>query len=247
ETEKTRLYLISQRYINRDTVLHMVVPSLDGGSKVICRDIEQELGIESIDLDLVQFAQSVKLDPQLLRQNPELLHMQLLAMGNVPDNLAPSKLTKHHQLNLVRQLINGATAAIILSGLITAGFYFKQSYDQTQQAEQAAAATEIQERLYSEVAKDFPSTLMPSNDLKLAVELHEAITKYANPPERMMQTISRALEPQREIQINRMRWVQTSDADPKDDDKSQSVPTPNVAGAAQQEFVPDPNILYEVG
>jgi hypothetical protein len=247
ETEKTKLYLISQRYINRDTVLNMVVPSLNGSSKIICRDIEQELGIESIDLDLVKFAQSVKLDPQLLQENPELLHMQLLAMGNIPDNLAPSKLTKHHQLNLARQLINGATAVIVLGGLITAGIYLKQSYDQNQQTQQAISATQVQERLYSEVAKDFPSTVIPSNDLKLAVELHQAITSYTNPPVRMMETVSKALEPQREIQVNRMRWVLTNDADPKDDDKIQSAPTPKVAGnAAQPEFVPDPNILYEV-
>jgi hypothetical protein len=249
ETEKTKLYLISQRYISRDTVLNMVIPSLDGGSDVICRDIEQELGIESSNLDLVKFAHSIKLDPNMLRDNPELVHMQLLAMGNVPDNLAPPKLTRHHQLNLARQLVNAATAAIILGGLVLAGIYFKQGYDQSQLTRQAMNATQVQEHLYNDVAKDFPSTVIPSNDLKIAVDLEEAVASYTRTPSRMMQTISKALGPQPEIQINRLHWVLTNDVDPKDDDKTQSVaPLPKQAAdnAGQPEFVPDPKILYEV-
>lgn len=250
ETEKTRLYLISQRFIGNDTPLSVVLPSLDESNKSICRDIEQEDGIECSSLDLAKFAQGLKLQVPLLRNNPELLHMQLLAMGNVPDNLAPYDLTKHHQLNLVRQLINGATAAIVLGGLVLAGIYLKQSFDDSAFTEQAKIATSEQERLYGDIAKNFPSTTIPSNDLKLAIELQQAIAHYVKPPKRMMQTLSNAIEPAPEIQINRLRWVLTNEEDPKDDNKTQSVtPVPKQAAAAhtQPGFVPDPKLLYEVG
>src|SRR3989344_2066337 len=45
ETEKTRLYLISQRFIGSDTPLSMVLPSLDESNKSICHDVEQGVGI----------------------------------------------------------------------------------------------------------------------------------------------------------------------------------------------------------
>ncbi|HLD08574.1 MAG TPA: hypothetical protein VJB68_00840, partial [Methylophilaceae bacterium] len=250
ETEKTRLYLISQRFIGSDTPLSMVLPSLDESNKSICHDVEQGVGIECSSLDLAKFAQSLRLDPQLLQNNPELLHMQLLAMGSVPDNLAPSGLIKHHQLNFIRQLINGVTAAIVLGGLVLAGIYLKQSLDDSAFTEQAKIATSEQERLYGDVAKNFPTTAIPSNDLKLAVELQQVIAHQTKPPKRMMQTLSKAIEPTPEIQINRLHWVLTNEADPKDDDKTHSVaPEPKQAAAAttQPNFVPDPKLLYEVG
>ena len=248
ETEKTRLYLLSQRFISSDTQLSMVLPSLDESSEGIRRSIEQEDRIECSSLDLAKFAQGLKLQAPLLRDNPELLHMQLLAMGNVPDNLAPPNLTKHHQLNLIRQLINGATAAIVFGGLVLAGIYLKQSFDDNAFIQQAKIATSEQARLYSDVAKDFPSTTIPSNDLKLAVELQQAIEYNAKPPIHMMQTLSNAIETTPEIQINRLRWVLTNEKDPKDDDKTQSAaPISKQAAAAAQSFVPDPKLLYEVG
>jgi hypothetical protein len=66
----------------------------------------------------------------------------------------------------------------------------------------------------------------------------------------MMQTLSNAIEPASEIQINRLRWVLTNETDPKDDDKTKSVtPVPEQAVAAhtQSNFAPDPRLLYEVG
>jgi len=249
ETEKTRLYLISQRLIGSDTPLSMVLPSLDESSESICRAIEQNDRIKCTSLDLAKFAQSLKLQPQLLQKTPELLHMQLLAMGNLPDNLAPSPLTKYHQLILVRQLINGTTLAIVLGGLVWAGIYLKQSFDDDVLTDQAKTATSDQGRLYRAVAKNFPSTTIPSDDLKLAVELQQAISGYAKSPKRMMQTLSKALEPQSEIQINRLHWVLTNEVDPQDNDKTQSAtPSPKqTAGTSTQpDFVPDPKILYQV-
>lgn len=249
ETEKARLYLISQRFIGSDTLLSMVLPSLDESNKSICRDLEKEDGIECSSLDLAKFAQGLRLQPQLLQETPELLHMQLLAMGNVPDNLAPAHLIKHHQLNFIRQLINGATAAILLGGLVLAGIYLKQSFDDSAFTEQAKIATSEQNRLYSDVAKNFPTTTIPSNDLKLAVELRQAIADYAKTPKRMMQILSKALVAQPEIKINRMHWVLTNDVDPKDDDKTQSaiaLPKQAVNASNSPDFIPDPKILYEV-
>lgn len=248
ETEKARLYLISQRHITRDTALNVVLPALDGNSEQIARLIEQEHGVECNSVDLAQLAKGLKLDPGLLQASPELLHMHLLAQGNVPDNLAPSRQVKNSQLNFIRRGINLTTGIILLAGLMLAGMYLKESFDHASEAEQLASQAQIQENLYKEVAKDFPTTPIPSNDLRLAVELHQAIVNYAQSPQRMMEVISQAIEASSEIQINRIHWVRTNDTTVKDNDQTvAAVPAPQTAEQAQSGFVPDPTGLYQIG
>jgi hypothetical protein len=247
ETEKARLYLISQRHITRDTALNIVMPTLDAGSEQIAKLIEQENGVECSQVDLAQFARDLKLDPNLLATHPELLHMHLLARGNVPDNLAPSKQIKNSQLNMLRKGINLTSAIILVAGILLAGLYLKDSFEHEEAAVELASQTRTQENLYNEVAKDFPSTPIPSNDLKLAVELHEAIVNYARSPERIMQVVSQAIENSPEIQLNRVHWVRTSDTNIKDTDQATTAAATQPATAQNQaSFVPDPTALYQI-
>src|SRR3546814_602683 len=174
--------------------------------------------------------------------------MHLLAQGNVPDNLAPSRQVKNSQLNFIRRGINLTTGIILLAGLMLAGVYLKESFDHASEAEQLASQAQIQENLYKEVAKDFPTTPIPSNDLRLAVELHQAIVNYGQSPQRMMEVISQAIEDSPEIQINRIHWVRTNDTTVKDNDQTAAaVPAPQAAEQAQSGFVPDPTGLYQIG
>jgi len=249
ETEKTRLYLISQRFIARDTELHMVLPALSDSSRQICRAIEQEHGIVCESINLADLAQSFKLDVKQLELNPELLHMHLLASGNAPDNIAPASLVKHHKINSLRKSINVATALVVLAGLALSTIYLKQSVDDAVQQKQALADTRMQEQQYSDVAKNFPTTPIPSADLQVAAELNQAIADYAKVPKRMMQVVSFALDKAPDIQINRLFWVQTNNVNLNDEDKTLTVSNVSTAPSATSmgAFVPDPTGLYEVG
>lgn len=246
ETEKARLYLISQRYIGRDTPLTVLVPSYQENSQTLCRDIEHEHGLICKTIDLEKLAQSYKLDPVLLRDNPELLHMQLVASGTVPDNLAPGALGKHHRLNVIRQSINAASAIVVLLGLAASAVFFKHGYDNRTHTEQAALATVHQQQLYEEVAKDFPVTPIPASDLQTVVVLETAIMQNASLPGRAMQVISKAVSASPEIDINRLAWMLSNDADPRDGDKAGGPAVTNAANSVPVSFVPDSNYLYEV-
>lgn len=245
ETEKTKLYLISQRYINRDTVLDMLIPAHQENSQTLCRDIEREQGIDCTTIDLAKIAQGLKLEPILLRDNPELLHMHLLANGTVPNNLAPNELGKYYHLSVLRQAINAASAIILLVGLGFSAVNLKASYDNKAQTQQAEIATRQQEQMYQEVAKNFPATPIPANELLIAAELERAIASNAKLPGRTMQVVSSAVSASPEIEINRLNWVLSNEADPKDGEKSGIVGV-NAANAAAGDFVPDKNFLYEV-
>lgn len=246
ETEKARLYLDSQRFINRTTKLTVLIPSYQNNSEALCRDVAQECGLDCRTIDLAKLAQGYKLDPVLLRDNPELLHMQLVASGTVPDNLAPSALGKHHQLNVISQSINAASAIVLLVGLAVSAVFFKQGYDNRMHTEQAVWATVHQQQLYEEVAKDFPATPVRASDLQIVAELETAIMKNASLPGRAMQVISKAVSASPEIDINRLAWVLSNEAEPKDGYKSSGPVVTNVASPIPATFVPDPNYLHEV-
>lgn len=245
ETEKTKLYLISQRYIGRETELKMLIPAYQENSQTLCRDVEQEHGIACSTIDLAKFAAGLKLEPVLLRDNPELLHMHLLANGTVPDNLAPGTLSKNHQINLIRQAINISSVLILLLGLGFSTLYLKQSFDNKILTEQSVLATKQQEQLYQEVAKNFPVTPIPANDLQLVAELEKAIISNAKLPARAMQILGEAVAASPEIEVNRLNWLLSNDEDPKDSDTT-AIGASSEKKAPAVAFVPDKNYLYEV-
>jgi hypothetical protein len=250
ETEKTRLYLISQRFISRDTPLNLVFASVNGDTQHISSSISQEQGMACTDVNLGSIVKNLGLPFAQVQQMPELLHMQLLASGHRVDNLAPAHLTKQYQVGKIQQSIKIGTLALTILGLVTAGVILKQALDYRSAFIQAQQDTAIQQHHYDEVAKNFPQTTISASDLQTAVEIDKIINTYPKSPRRVMQVVSGALEKSPEIQLNRLRWLLTNDVNIADDDKSlvQTVQTP----AANQQSAPlavatDPAQLNELG
>ncbi|PPD57077.1 MAG: hypothetical protein CTY10_01010 [Methylotenera sp.] len=217
EIEKTRLYLMSQRLINGETPLQMILPALDNSHHEIAKSISQDQGLECKTVDILAYAKNINLAESLIKPHPELLHMQLLANGNVPDNLAPLAYSKIHSLNNICRNLYIATAAIAILGVGLAGFYAWQGRQQHNQLELIAAQTQQQQRLYDEVAKNFPSTPIPSAELKVATDLAQAIQANNQTPAQFMQILSAACENLPEVTLNRMRWMLSPTAEVADD------------------------------
>jgi len=246
EIEKTRLYLMSQRLINSETPLQMVLPALDNSHHEIAKSISQDQGLECKTVDILAYAKNVRMDSTLVKANPELLHMQLLANGNVPDNLAPAAYSKIHNLNNTRRIVQIATAFIVAIGVLLAGFYLWQGKKQKDQLQSIAAQTAEQQHLYSEVSQDFPAAPIPSNELKVAAELVQVIRKNGQTPAQLMQILSGACETSPEITLNRIRWVRSATDDIKDEASSDSA----VANQSQTSVVNanvDPTNLLQIG
>jgi hypothetical protein len=146
--------------------------------------------------------------------------MQLLANGNIPDNLAPDQLTKAYQLNKIRQGIYVAAAAAALMGIGVAGYNFFQANAEVQETAQLAEQTQQQLKRYDEVASNFPSTPIPSAELKTAIDIANQVKHYNTTPATMMGVLSNALERMPEVAIQRLHWVQTNRIDAQDADKT---------------------------
>ena len=211
EIEKTRLYLLSQRLIVGETALQMVLPALDDKSDEIAKSISHDQGIECKTVDLLAYAKNSQIKPEAVADRPELLHMQLLANGSIPDNLAPSELTKTHNIKNLCRNIHIGTTLVIIAGLLLSGWYLFQGYQKSNQINAIETKTERQLKQYELVADHFPVTPIPGSDLKAAVEIANTINNQT--PRQLMQVISTALEGAPEIAINRIRWVQSNEVD----------------------------------
>jgi hypothetical protein len=247
EIEKTRLYLMSQRLISSETALQMVLPALDNSHHEIAKSISQDQGLECKTVDILAYAKNIRIDTSLVKTNPELLHMQLLANGNVPDNLAPSAYSKIHSLNNARRILQITTAIIVIVGMLVAGFYLWQGKKQKNQLQVVAAQTAQQQHLYNEVAQDFPAAPIPSNELKVAAELVQVIKKNSQTPVQLMQILSGACEALPEITLNRIRWVRSATDDIKDEASSDSVASNQSGQPVVINANNDPTNLLQIG
>jgi len=244
ETEKTRLYLISQRFITRETPLNLVLASLDGSTQHISQGISQEQGIECSDVNLSQITKGLNLQTKLIEQMPELLHMHLLASGHLVDNLAPAALTKEYDFGKLKQNIKVAALVLGTLGMFAAGGMLLQGMSYKSDLNDATQDTVLQQRRYDDAAKNFPVTTIGAEDLKAAVELDKIISIYPKSPRRMMQVVSAALEQVPEVQLDRMRWALTNDMNIKDEDKLISLPATNLP--VNTTFAADESKLFEL-
>ena len=244
EIDKTRLYLISQRLASRDTALHVVLPSLDDNN-IVCEHIAQHINAYCTPINLYNLAKPHLITPELLRLNPELLHMQLLANGFVPANLAPAAITKTYQLKQLRNSIVVASIVFGIFGLLVLIILMYKSYALNNEIQAKQAETTIQQHLYNEVSKNFPTSPIVSSELKTAVDLAQAIKTNSKTPARLMQVLSKAFDEQPQIQLARLRWVLSNGSSIKDDETNSVTPTSS--NAIVDTSTGDPPTLLEIG
>ena len=245
EIDKTRLYLMSQRLISGETPLQMVIPAADGTYDEIAKSISQEQGLECKAVNILAYAKNVGIADELIKKHPELLHMQLLANGNVPDNLAPVTFSKVHNLNNIRRKINIATGCVATIGVILAAYYAWQGNQQKEQLQFITAQTRSQTQLYEEVSGNFPVTPIPSTELKIAADLAQIIKYNDQSPRALMQLLSSAFEASPEITLSRIRWIQTSDRAVKDEESKAQTEQNQYSQAISTNA--DPTKLIQIG
>ncbi len=243
EIDKTRLYLMSQRLISGETPLQLVLPAIDNTNSEIAKNISQEQGLECKIVDMLAYAKNSNIATDLVKKHPEFLHMQMLANGHIPDSLAPATFSKIHGLNNIRRKINIATACVATIGVLMATFYAWQGKHQKQQLQHIIAQTQQQQQQYEDVAKNFPTTPIPSGELKVAADLAQIIKSNNQSPRQLMQVLSSAFEASPEIALSRMRWTLSNDKELKDEEGSTAVTAQTAAAPASN----DATKLVQIG
>jgi len=217
ETEKTRLYLLSQRLIAPDTKLSLLILVNGEAGEEICRTVGNKLDVECLALASERLASHIGIDVHALQKFPELLYMQTVVKGGTPVNLAPEAQTRDYQIRSIRRWLGYAAFGLLLGGLLYTTMNIKGTLDAGSQLAQDRAQTLDFERRYDEVARNFPATPLPGNDLKTVVGLFQAIAANNQTPRRLMLVVSSALDGVPEIQLQRLRWKFTEDTNAKDE------------------------------
>ena len=248
ETDKTRLYLQSQRLISNDTKLSLLVLANDDDGETICRQIRNDLNLECLALDAGKLAGRIGLDAQALKQYPELLYMQVVAKGQTPVNLAPEGLTRNFQVLRLSGWIGAAGAMALLAGLVFSVLNIRDILNYKEEFRQVRDQTRGFERQYEGVAKNFPATPIPGKDLKIAVDMYRTIEGNTKTPQRLMLVVSSALNAAQDVQLQRLRWKLTDDPNAKDDvTPSGAASSPGAATQANQSNRSGIRVLQEIG
>lgn len=218
EIEKSRFYLISQRLIKQQGELTLIISSAFHDARDLVEQIAANQNVAASILPLHQICKTLKIDSRSIEKNPELLYMHLLAKSNAKNlaNLAPKRLLKNYYLNQIRRYSTLATALIFLGTLFLSALFFLDEQSRQKAIKELSEATNSQKIKYAQVAKNFPDTPYPSEQLLRAVNFYSEVNQHQQTPERAMQAISRAINKISDIQINRIEWLQTQDMNSRD-------------------------------
>ncbi len=246
ETQKTRLYLMSKRFISRDVTLSLKLTSLNDDMQAIKQSFSQEPGIDCETLHLRAITKQINIHANSIEKIPELLHMQLLANGHPIDNLAPSTLTKSFQLNIVREWIKKMVMAVSIAGLAMCAYFLLNGLEQQSQFESAKQATQMIEQRHQAILNQSPKTQLTAQALKAAVTLHQKIQQLPKSPHRLMRVMSNVMEKNPEIHLERLRWVQTNDFNVSDETDPNNAITHGSPNGSTMPNPPTNNIVQKV-
>ena len=211
EIEKTQRYLLSQRFINQVEDIQIRMPVIPSPDNQFSSLVLNKTGLDFKLVDIGTMLKKLSISSRHLVELPELLHMAVLLKSSRLPSLAPLKLLSSYRVNLARQWLNILSFSILFFGLMFSAMHLKQVFNQEQMLESLKAKTHHQEIEYQKVAKDFPISPLPSDDLQRAVEIGSTLKSYQKMPTRVMQVLSKALITTPDIQVNRIKWMQTDD------------------------------------
>jgi hypothetical protein len=206
EIEKTSLYLHSQRMIASPHDLLLLWYGNDANS--LAEDIADKLNISfQINEDIIH-KKSPTIPPGLLKQYPEFAHMQCLAFGHTPVNLAPESLTRSYKLKQQRKLIYSSTFLISVLGLLVSAYLLWLANNNAMEV--AQQQKQIQQ--YALTDKSVAANIISSSALKARVQLAQNITQLSEAsPKILMILLSQALTILPEISLHSLYWQHSPD------------------------------------
>jgi hypothetical protein len=205
ETGKALSYLLNAQGTTSETPLHVVLAGMD----TVDPEMHEALAIHPettcLHLDTRSLAQYFSLDIDILRQEPDLLFMALIARHGCPGNLAqPQELSRLRTLHWQKRL-NLASAAILASTAVAATLHASTAFHLQQEAQALSDHT----RQLQAQDRPAPASVAPElsgTHLKAAVELAARIEHSYRTPLEFMQILATALDRLPEIQLDKLEW-----------------------------------------
>ncbi len=237
EWGKMRRYLLGQHLIEADSPLQLILVMAQ--EKLIdpaSLRLEQNQPVQLINY--LDYAKTKQLAAKLISTAPELLHMQLIASGQLVANLANDSLLKPYQSQRLKNRLHTLTGAMACLGLIGAALLFYQGAKDQSALQKTATQIAAMQAQVQHYEQQWPAKLPAASQIKSAVLLDLALTKISHSPRRTMQALSAALDESPAIQLNQLTW-QVYPEKPINEQETAliSVEVIGYAGAHQQDFL----------
>ena len=213
ESAKIFQYLAGQRLVARGTPLSTLVlahPADIAQFRDCCRDSDD---LRFAFLDLAATAKEAGLKTPPRDTYSDVLFLHLLAKTPPPRQFLPSPELRYFRLWQFRVALNGAALVVLLACLL---FAARQAYQFSSLRETTVAlqaSSEADQRRYAEIMRALPPMPLSADALRAVINHFDQLEKRSPPIDTTYQTISHALQTAPRIELTRIDWALSANAD----------------------------------
>jgi hypothetical protein len=204
ETEKTRMYLVSQRLIASDSPLDLMLFNI---KQITSAQAQQQKVASYLQMDLSVMANILKLPLTEVLALPELMHMQLLVNGAKVANLAPTALTEKYHLGRLRWQYQRLGALLFSMCLGLSTYFYQQGLFQAATFKQLTPQLKVAEQRYQQEIRQSSDLNLDAKRIKTTVELVRQISDLPTSPVQMMQVLSSGFEVFSEAELQLVQLI----------------------------------------
>jgi len=213
--ESTRIhqYLIGQRLIERGAVLPALVlthPSQMQNFRARCPD-SNELHFEFIDLVAEGHRLKLKTMPQDSRS--EALFMHLVARKTPSQQFAQASERRLFRMWQTKLVLNSMSLVIFLSCIIFSGRQLIHTFQLGENTNEVKQQTQAIGQRYEAELKNLPQMPFSSSALRALIDGYDNLVKRSATLDPMYQRISEALQQSARVELNRLDWKVSRDAE----------------------------------
>ncbi len=162
-------------------------------------------------LDVSDVARRLGIQGVLTTPFSDYIYAHVLLKNRPRNHYAVAEEMKYYRLHQARSGMLVASAVMLLAGALGGGLNLIEGLKLRQGGASAEHRADYYQAQFSAAKGRLPETPVEPQDIKIAVDLADTLSKHKATPVGMMNTLSRALQGYPEIQIETLRWLATSD------------------------------------
>lgn len=207
EISNTRIYLHALRAARLDEPLAIVLLDRNDELTEVAQSIARDNpSIECLHLKRRELASRLNVAESLLSVTADVIYLQLLGRQTPSANLAPPNVTGGFGRYRQRRAIHAAAGIAALVAVSWSGVNLWQTALGHADREAAGRQTAQLRAAYQEITRQFPATPTTAENLKRAVEIAQQLSAGVRAPDRLMHTVSQALDATPGIALRQLTW-----------------------------------------
>ena len=237
EVERISRYLASIRVLPGEAPLDVYILAHGRPLEELQRGVKDtELNRFHI-LDIEAAASQLKMGQDVDTPFSDAVFSHLLLTTKPASHYTVSKQQRYFQLYQARLGIQGVALGTLLAAILFSGMNFLTGVNFRQESELALQKANYYQGRYEAAHAGLPTTPIPLADIKAAIDTVKAINAHRSTPGTMLETVSTALQAYPRLQVKKIDWVASLDANQTVGDAAAAT---GAAGTAAEEPINDP-------